>query len=145
MIVLDTNVLGELTRPNPALAVPEWVDVHPESELATTSVTLAESLYGVARLPNGRRKAELERVVAAIFDRFRSRIWSFDASAASEYADLVAARYRAGRPISFEDAQIAAICRSRGAVLATRSVKDFEGVGVEVVNPWTADLDADER
>lgn len=145
MIVLDTNVLGELTRPNPAPDVLEWVDVQPASELATTSVTLAESLYGVARLPDGRRKIELERVVVAIFDRFQGRIWSFDVSTANEYADLVAARFRDGRPISFEDAQIAAICRARGATLATRNVKDFDGVGVEVVNPCTADLDADEH
>jgi predicted nucleic acid-binding protein len=144
VIVLDTNVLGELTRPNPASAVFEWVNVQPASELVTTSVTLAESLYGVARLPDGRRKAELARVASAIFDRFRGRIWSFDASAAQEYADLVAARFRLGRPISVQDAQIAAICRSRGAVLATRNVKDFEGVGVAVVNPWTADLDTDD-
>ncbi|MBO0828645.1 MAG: hypothetical protein J2P24_12770 [Streptosporangiales bacterium] len=55
------------------------------------------------------------------------------------------ARFRAGRPISFQDAQVAAVSGSRTAVLATRNVSDLEGVGVEVVNPWTADLDADER
>lgn len=145
MIVLDTDVLGELTRPNPAPAVFEWINVRPASDLATTSVTLAESLYGVPRLPDGRRKAELARVTSAIFDRFRGRTWSFDAAAAREYADLVAARFRSGRPMSFQDAQIAAICRARGAVLATRNAEDFEGVGVEVVNPWTADLDSDEH
>lgn len=145
MIVLDTNVLSELTRPAPAAAMTEWLDLQAKSELVTTAVSAAEMLAGVARLPPGKRRANLAATVAAVLGVFDDRMLSFDGRAAAEYAEIAASRIRKGRPIGILDAHIAAICRARGAVLATRNVKDFEGVGVEVVNPWTADLDADER
>jgi toxin FitB len=145
VIVLDTNVLSEMVRPSPALAVVEWLDVQPASDMATTSITAAELFAGVARLPDGRRKDYLTDEIAASLADLRGPLYPFDIDAAREYAEVVASRTRMGRPIEIADAQIAAICRARGATLATRNVKDFDGVGVEVVNPWTADLDADER
>ncbi|HEX6447486.1 MAG TPA: type II toxin-antitoxin system VapC family toxin [Streptosporangiales bacterium] len=145
MIVLDTNVLSEMVRPNPASAVVEWLDVQPASGLATTSITAAELFAGVARLPDGRRRARLTDEIAASLADLRGPLLPFDIDAAWEYAEVVASRTRMGRCIEIADAQIAAVCRVRGATLATRNVKDFEGVGVEVVNPWTVDLDVDER
>lgn len=142
MIVLDTNVLSELTRPAPAEAMTDWLDLQAKSELVTTAVSAAEMLTGVAKLPAGKRQTNLAAIVAAVLDVFDSRMLPFDGRAAAEYAEIAASRIRKGRPIGIVDAQIAAICRARGATLATRNVKDFDGVGVEVVNPWTADLDA---
>ena len=56
MIVLDTNVVSELMKPSPSAAVAEWIRARTGGELCTTSITLAEILYGITRLPDGRRK-----------------------------------------------------------------------------------------
>jgi predicted nucleic acid-binding protein len=67
---------------------------------------------------------------------FRGRVLPFDERASMCYADIVTGRERSGRPIGIADAQIAAICRDLGAVLATRNTADFEETGIELVNPW---------
>ncbi|MGH3764728.1 MAG: type II toxin-antitoxin system VapC family toxin [Pseudonocardiaceae bacterium] len=139
MIVLDTNVLSELTRQAPDAAVLAWLDSLPTAEVATTAVTAAELLYGVARLPAGRRNRALaEAVHALINDDFRGRVEPFDTHAAAQYAIVVTVREKLGRPITVADAQIAAICRSRDTVLATRNTRDFEDTDIELVNPWHA-------
>lgn len=137
MIVLDTNVVSELMRRRPAEAVLGWVDGEDASILAITAVTAAELLHGVARLPNGARRRKLTAAVHGVLtEDFAGRILPFDGSAAVHYADLVAARERDGRPVSIADAQIAAICRHHGAMLATRNVRDFDMTGVDVLDPW---------
>ncbi len=137
MIVLDTNVVSELMRRDPADAVVAWVDRQPADEAWLTAVTLAELLYGIGRLPDGQRKAGLAIAVGAmIVEDFDHRIAAFDEPAAAHYADIVVVRERAGRPISAADAQIAAICRSHGALLATRNVDDFAHTRVSIANPW---------
>lgn len=137
MIVLDTNVLSELARPRPAARVLDWVDSLLAQQVATTAITAAELLHGVARLPAGRRRAELADIVRTVLDEdLRDRVLPFDAAAATEYAALVRGREVAGRPVSMADAQIAAICRVHGAALGTRNVKDFEDTGVEIIDPW---------
>jgi toxin FitB len=139
VIILDTNVLSELSRRDPSDRVLSWLDSQPFGETATTAVTAAELLYGVARLPDGRRKASLAEAVQQILDEdMAGRIEPFDAVAAGHYAVVVSGRERAGRPISVADAQIAAICRKLRAVLATRNTGDFEGTGVQLTDPWMA-------
>ncbi len=93
-------------------------------------------LYGIERLPHGRRKELLKTAAQDVFAAFADHLLAFDASAAREYAELVSSRERAGAPIDGFDAQIAAICRAHGVTLATRNVKDFQGTGIEVVDPW---------
>jgi toxin FitB len=137
VVILDTNVVSELMKSSPHAGVLAWVDVLPSAELFVASVTQAELLYGIALLPVGERRSNLARALDVAFDRlFRDRILPFDSLAASAFADIAARRRRAGRPIGGFDAQIAAIARSRGADLATRNIIDFEGCGVELVNPW---------
>lgn len=139
MIVLDTNVLSELVRPIPHPAVVQWLDAQPPDDIATTAVTAAELFVGVARLPHGRRR---ERLSAAVRDSLSidlaDRILPFDADAAECYAAVTTVRLAVGRPVGVPDAQIAAICRSTMARLATRNTKDFDGTGIDVVNPWLA-------
>jgi predicted nucleic acid-binding protein len=137
MIVLDTDVLSEAWRPTPSPAVMAWMRSQPAAALFTTTITEAELLYGIALLPEGKRKRSLEAVVALIFTGdLGGRTLPFDSAAAREYADIAATRRRAERPISEADAQIADIARSRSAPLATRNVEDFAGCGIAVVSPW---------
>ncbi|WP_149196660.1 type II toxin-antitoxin system VapC family toxin [Luteimonas suaedae] len=137
MIVLDTNVLSEILRPEPDARVLAWMDAQPRSALFTTTVTRGELLYGVRLLSDGRRKAGLLEAVSAIFtSELAGRVLSFDEDAADAYAQIAAARRAAGRPISQFDAMIAAVAKSRGAKLATRNAKDFTDCGIDVINPW---------
>lgn len=139
MIVLDTNVLSEVMRPLASESVVEWMATIPPPEVFTTALTQAEILYGLALLPEGKRKKALARASDEMFSvDFEGRILPFDAACAGEYARIGADRRRAGRPISQMDAQIAAICRAYGAQLATRNLDDFEGCGINVINPWRA-------
>jgi len=139
MIVLDTNVVSELMRPAPTPAVLDWVDAQPPSELVITAVTAAELRAGVAVLPSGRQRTDVSRRMELLLTRtFGDSILPFDGPASAHYAEVVAARQRAGRPISALDAQIAGICRQHDAVLATRNMRDFASIGVELIDPWTA-------
>jgi predicted nucleic acid-binding protein len=139
VILLDTNVICELTRPEPSPDVLAWVDSVHGPDVATTAITAAELLYGIARLPGGRRKDQLREAIEHLLDvDFAGRVHPFDREAASYYAGIVAGREAGGRPIAPTDAQVAGICRSRDAVLATRNIRDFHGTGVRLINPWEA-------
>jgi len=138
MILLDTNVLSDLLRPCPAQKVLDWLSAQPRGSLFTSTIVRAEILYGIHLLPEGRRKAALLEAALAIFgEDLAGQVLSFDSDAADAYAEIGAARKLAGRPISQFDAMIAGIARSRGAILATRNVKDFDVCGIEVFDPWT--------
>jgi predicted nucleic acid-binding protein len=137
VIILDTNVISELTRPNPDPNVETWLDSQPAGDVATTSVTAAELLYGVARLPAGRRRDALAAEIDGVInDDLGGRVEPFDMHAAGEYPAVVVGRQKIGHPIDRADAQIAAICRARSATLATRNTADFTDTGIELVNPW---------
>jgi predicted nucleic acid-binding protein len=143
VIVLDTNVIFELTRPVPEPGVVLWLDSLFADEVGTTAVTAAELLYGVARMPAGRRKTELASAVRGLLDEdFRGRVLPFDKPCAARYADIVFGRETLGRPIGVADAQIAAICRTAEATLATRNTDDFSGTGIDLINPWKPDRPA---
>ncbi len=137
MIILDTNVVSELMRPNPDPQVVEWVDRHPPLDVFITSVTARELLHGVARLSPGRRRTRLTDAVDRLLtDDFHDRVLPFDLPAAFHFAEVAVRRERAGRPISVSDGEIAAIARSHEAPLATRDGKDFDETGVVIVDPW---------
>lgn len=137
MIVLDTNVLSEALRPLPSGTVLAWLAAQTPAAVFTTTVTLAEVLYGVEALPPGKRRTGLLSAVERMFAaEFEGRILPFDEDAARVYAGIVATRDAAGRPISQFDAMIAAIARSHRAAVATRNAADFAGCGVQVVDPW---------
>jgi predicted nucleic acid-binding protein len=136
MIIVDTNVLSELMRPEPSSLVRGWVQAQRPGELCTTAVTVAEIRYGLERLPAGRRKESLLVVATDIFSALGEYVQPFDSGAAIWYARIVSSRESRGLPIEGFDAQIAAICRSHGAALATRNVKDFAETGIDVIDPW---------
>jgi len=137
MIILDTNVVSELMKPTRSPAVIAWLSSQAREDLFTTTITMAEVLYGIELLPAGKRRDGLRRVAQATFtEDFAGRILTFEESPARLYAVISAARRARGRPISVQDAQIAAIARSHNASLATRDTGDFHGCGVRLVNPW---------
>jgi predicted nucleic acid-binding protein len=135
MIIMDTDVLSELMRPAPDETVEAWAKTV-ASELFLTAVTVAEIHFGILRMPGGRRRYELTCDAEALLTTFSERTLPFDRAAAMCYPTVVVSRKAGGRPISILDAQIAAICRARGAELATRNVKDFEHLGLTVIDPW---------
>lgn len=137
MIILDTNVLSEVMRPEPEKKVIQWMDGISCNNLGITSITVAEILYGIGILPEGKRKQRLFKIARIMFEKdFAFRIFPFDHMAAVEYSDIVIQREKRGNPISILDAQIAAICRLGRYSLATRNCKDYEYTGITIINPW---------
>jgi predicted nucleic acid-binding protein len=137
MIVLDTNVLSEALRVEPADSVTRWMAAQHAANLFTTAISQAEILRGIALMPPSRRRALLEKSAAGIFaEDFAGRILAFDSMAAAAFAEIAAGRRRLGRPISVFDAQIAAIALVHKAAVATRNVNDFADCGIDIINPW---------
>jgi predicted nucleic acid-binding protein len=138
VILLDTNVLSEFMRPQPLAGVVAWLDEQPAAEVYTSAISRAEIELGLMLMPSGKRQEALSQAAWAMFaEDFAGRCLPFDEDAARHYARIVSTRTRAGRPISVEDAQIAAIALAHGMPLATRTPPDFELIdGLEVVNPW---------
>lgn len=136
MIVLDTNVLSEVMRPEPAKEVADWMRRQPAITLFTTTITQAEILYGIQLLPRGKRRTALTSAWHNIQKELDARILPFDSAAALAFPEIALARRAVAHPISPFDAQIASIVRANGATLATRNVADFEDCGIEIVNPW---------
>jgi hypothetical protein len=140
VILVDTNVLSELMRRKPEQRVLDWMDGFQSTDLGLTAISVAEVLYGIGALPEGKKKHQLLDAATSMFEEyFRGRILAFDQLAAVEYADIVLQREKSGNPISMPDAQIAAICRVSSAGLATRNTRDFRDIGLVLINPWQAD------
>jgi len=136
--LLDTNVLSEFMRPQPSEAVTAWLDRLPAKQVWTSAISRAEILLGLALMPAGKRQVALARAAQAMFEEdLAGNCLPFDERAALHYAAIVARRTHSGRPISTEDAQIAAIAIANNLTLATRNVSDFEGIdGLRIANPW---------
>jgi len=137
VIVIDTNVLSALMRQLPELPVVEWLDRQAAESIWITSITLFEARFGLALLPKGRRRRTLE----AAFDKLmvedlEGRVLDFDRPAAEAAAMLAAERQQDGHSIDMRDTQIAGIVLARRAKLATRNVRHFSDLNVEVINPW---------
>ncbi|MDS4040108.1 MAG: type II toxin-antitoxin system VapC family toxin [Candidatus Competibacter sp.] len=138
MILLDTNVLSELMRLVPNETVLAWLDRQTGEDVFVSAITEAEILRGIALLPDGKRRAVLAAIADTLFaEDFADRRLPFDSPSAGLYAELAAHRARTGRPISVEDAQIAAIALRHALTLVTRNTRDFADItGLTVVNPW---------
>lgn len=137
-ILLDTNVLSELMRAQPAPEVLDWFARQQAASFFVCAITRAEILLGIALLPAGKRRDKLAETAEQMFaEDFAGRCLPFDDACATEYAVCVAARTHQGRAISTEDAQIASVAVVHGLSLATRNDKDFKGIhGLTVLNPW---------
>ena len=137
MIILDTNVLSALMRRDPDPAVRDWLNRQAPQSIWITSITLFESRFGLALLPEGRRRSALETAFARLLqDELENRVLPFDSAAAQQAALLAADRQRPGRSVDVRDTQVAAIAQACRASLATRNVRHFEGLSVAVFDPW---------
>ena len=124
----------------PEIRVEQRLAAQDGFDVYLTAISEAELRFGVAILSNGKRRDTLAQAMEVILrEDMAGRILPFDNAAAEAYAIIAATRRSAGRPIAQADCPIAGIARARGATVATRNVADFEGCGVDLIDPWAAD------
>ena len=137
MIILDTNVLSALMQQLPDPHVLAWLDQQPAESVWLSSITVFEARYGLALLNDGQRKTLLQqRFQELLQDDLQNRVLQFDTQAATQAAQLAAARQARGKPVDMRDTFIAGIALARRATLATRNTRHFDDLSVPVVNPW---------
>ncbi|OOR92842.1 hypothetical protein B0181_01495 [Moraxella caviae] len=141
MIILDTNVISELSKPIAHPNVVQWFDHQDENNLYITSISITEIYVGLYRLPDGKRKQTLlsdwDRMLN---DLFKDKILEFHSSYAPFCAKFLSEREKMGLPLKdIADAQILGIAHAHQATIATRNTKDFAHGGVVLVNPFGVD------
>lgn len=135
MILVDTNVWSELTRATPDAKVQHWETRH-APQLWLSTIVLGELFSGAHMLPEGRRKQGFLEGYEMLIATHADRIVGFDDIAARRYGETLAILEKAGRNPTTIDAQIAATALANNMALATRNVKDFRGLGIQLINPW---------
>jgi predicted nucleic acid-binding protein len=138
MIVLDTNVISEAMKPEPQASVRDWLDAQAAETLFLSSVTIAELLFGIGVLPQGKRRDNLTAALDGVLELFEGRILPFDTVAARRYADLAVKARAAGKGFPTPDGYIAAIAAAHGFAVASRDTSAFHAAGLKVIDPWTA-------
>ncbi len=137
MIILDTNVIAELMREVPDPKVASWIRGIDTQNLALTVIAISEILRGIKQLPKGKRRQRLEQSFKEFIQKgFSGRIFPFDQAAAYVYGGIAAGREKAGLSVDPVDLMIASIAKNLQASIATRNIKDFEGCGITLINPW---------
>jgi hypothetical protein len=138
MVILDSNVISALMRPDPDRTVVDWFDRQPRSAIWTTSVTVFEIQFGLQIMAVGKRREALLGEIGFFLERIEHRVAAFDAAAAHHAADLMASRQKRGRSVELRDTMIAGIVLARRATLATRNTSHFSDMAATVIDPWTA-------
>ncbi|ESZ04985.1 MULTISPECIES: type II toxin-antitoxin system VapC family toxin [unclassified Mesorhizobium] len=138
-LLLDTNVLSEVTRPAPVARVLGWLDELDEDRSFISVVSIAEIRRGVSLMDEGRKREALAEWLARdLPQRFEQRVLPVDDAVALAWGDLMGFGKRRGRGLSSMDGLIAATAIAHELTLATRNTKHFEGFGLELFDPWTA-------
>lgn len=138
-LLLDTNVLSEVTKPRPEVRVLEWLDELDEDRVFISVVSIAEIRRGVAQMDDGRKRDALAEWLAAdLPQRFDGRVIPVNEAVAIAWGDLMGVAKRTGRGLSSMDGFIAATALAHNLTLATRNTKDFDGFSVEIFDPWIA-------
>jgi predicted nucleic acid-binding protein len=137
--LVDTNVLSEFNRrgqPNPQ--VERWLSSTPTGSLHVSIITFGEIRLGIELLPPGaKRRAQLEQWLDRdLHEWFADRLLTIDEPIINQWALLMARRQLLGRPIDILDGLLAATALCHNLTVATRNVKDFADLGVQIFNPW---------
>lgn len=135
MIFLDTNVISESLRKAPDEAVMAWL-VRYDAELALSTVAVAEIAFGIQKIRPDQRADRLDHGLTEWRRRFSDRIFGLNEDAALAYGEIMGEAVRQGRAMSVPDGMIAAVARVNGGRLATRNLKDFRSVGLDLICPW---------
>jgi hypothetical protein len=138
MILLDTNVVSEAVKPESHPSVRAWLDAQSAETLFLPSITVAELLFGIGALPDGRRKDMLAARIDGLLDAFAGRILPFDTPAARRYADFAVKARAAGKGFPIPDGYIAAIAAAHGFAVASRDPSAFNAAGLTVIDPWAS-------
>jgi len=131
--LVDANVLSEATRPQPDPRVLAWLELH-EQEIAVDPVILGEIRFGILLLPEGKRRARLERWFQEGIEHIHCLPW--EAATGLRWAQLLAELRAGGRSMPIKDSLIAATALTHGLAVVTLNRRDFEKAGVEIVNPF---------
>ncbi|MCR5860539.1 type II toxin-antitoxin system VapC family toxin [Mesorhizobium sp. J428] len=138
-LLLDTNVLSEVTKPAPDTRVLKWLNGLDEDRSFISAISIAEIRRGVALMDPGRKREALAEWLAEdLPQRFEHRVLPVDEPVALAWGDLMGLAKRSGRGLSSMDGLIAATAIAHDLTLATRNRKDFEGFGLKLLDPWTA-------
>ncbi len=136
--LLDTNVVSEWVKPRPDSGVMTWLAEADEDRVFISVVTLAELRHGIERLPQGARRDRLDVwLTGQVPTRFETRVLSVDAEIANAWGRIMARGQAAGRPVGTMDAFIAATAEQHDLTLVTRNVRDFDALGIQLINPWS--------
>ena len=135
--LLDTNIPSELVRPQPEPRVTAWVAAQDLDALFLSAVSFGELRKGITLRAPGKRRTELETWIEAdLPNLFAGRILPLTRSIAERWGNLEAQRQQMGHPLQVPDGQIAATALEHGLTIVTRNVRDFEGLGVMILNLW---------
>lgn len=134
--LLDTNFVSELVLIQPKPSVAAWLDVADESLLYISVLTLGEIRKGLAEMPQGKRRTQLETWLESLRARFGGKILDIDSAVADRWGLLAAEAKRAGRPLSVVDGLLAATALHHGFTLVSRNVRDFAHLHLPTLNPW---------
>lgn len=138
MIVLDTNVISEVLSRRPHETAFRWLNEQEETGLFICTVVLGELYFGAYLVREDERRQYLLDNISRVRRRFGGRVLPFSDLPAEIYGQMTAERQINGRTMETKDAMIAAVCIANGAALATRNVRDFDGLDLELVNPFEA-------
>jgi toxin FitB len=135
--LLDTNIPSEMTRPHPNQSVAQWLEDADDDQLYFSVISLGEIMKGIATLPNSKRRTRLKQwLTETLRPWFQGRILPVNEPVAERWGLMAGESKLKGRPLKVEDGLIAATALERGLTVVTRNVKDFEGLGVSILNPW---------
>jgi predicted nucleic acid-binding protein len=137
-IVLDTNVISEISRKLPEPKVLAFLTR--EGDLWLSSLVIHELFFGAERLPDGPRKNELIERTSSVAAQFAGRIIPVAAKLAEIAGALRGHAARQGKTLQPIDSIMAATAISKDAFLATRNTKDFVDLGVSLIDPWAGAL-----
>ena len=131
--LLDTNVVSEVLRSTPHARVVTFLTEH--DDLWLSSIVIHELEYGLQRMAQGQRRASLQDSLLGIMTEYEDRILPLERGGAEWAARFRAHAQRSGRTLDLGDALIAGTAKSHDLAIATRNVRDFDGLDVKMVNP----------